>query len=588
MKTLRAVNVVIVGGGWSGLLMAKELGSRTSLSVVVLERGEPHSAGPTDYTAGMDELDYVTRSRLMQDYSQETVTLRHTPRERALPIRQLGSFLPGTGIGGAGEHWGALFPRYTPDLFELRTKTIERYGVEKLPENHSIQDWGVTWQEIEPYYAKAEQLVGISGKAGNLNGKKIEGGNVFEGPRSTEYPMPPLKTASLPSLFNDAAKSLGYHPYPNACAVNSKTYKNSDGLSRPGCFYCGFCDHYGCMIGAKSQPSNTLLPIVAKQKSVTIRANTTVRRIVADSAKTNAKVRGVSYIDASGEEVFQPADLVFVATWTFNNTRLLMLSNLGEPYDPATGKGTLGKNLTHQIQFGVQAFFDKPLNRFMGAGGVGVRMSDFDGDAFDHSQLPFLRGGIFYATSTGAQPIASFGVVPRAVKSRWGSEWKKAAIDCYDRTGTVTFAGEHIAYKSNFMSLDPTYKDHLGDPLLCLTLDWNDNERKMAEFALPKSVELIKTMGGKDVISFPGYAHYDATRYQSTHVQGGTIMSPSPETGVLNPYSQHWQYSNLFVLGASAFPQQGAANPTPTILALTLRTADAIVDRYTKTPGSLL
>src|SRR6202142_1628490 len=117
MKTLRAVDAVIVGGGWAGLLMAKELGARTSLSVVVLERDESHSAGPGDYTAGMAELDYVTRSRLMQDYSKETVTLRHTPGERAIPIRQLGSFLPGTGIGGAGEHWGALFPRYVPDLF---------------------------------------------------------------------------------------------------------------------------------------------------------------------------------------------------------------------------------------------------------------------------------------------------------------------------------------------------------------------------------------------------------------------------------------------------------------------------------------
>ena len=110
----------------------------------------------------------------------------------------------------------------------------------------------------------------------------------------------------------------------------------------------------------------------------------------------------------------------------------------------------------------------------------------------------------------------------------------------------------------------------------------------MAEFAAPRSVELVKAMGGKDVIPFSGYGRYDATRYQSTHVQGGTIMSASPEMGVLNPYSQHWQYSNLFVLGASAFPQQGAANPTPTILALTLRTADAIVDRYVKSPGSLL
>jgi gluconate 2-dehydrogenase alpha chain len=94
-------------------------------------------------------------------------------------------------------------------------------------------------------------------------------------------------------------------------------------------------------------------------------------------------------------------------------------------------------------------------------------------------------------------------------------------------------------------------------------------------------------MGAKEVNPFGGYGNYDVVRYQSTHVQGGTIIAPSPDLGVVNSYQQHWQASNLFVLGASTFPNSGAANPTPTILALTYRTADAIVDRYLKKPGML-
>jgi gluconate 2-dehydrogenase alpha chain len=189
--------------------------------------------------------------------------------------------------------------------------------------------------------------------------------------------------------------------------------------------------------------------------------------------------------------------------------------------------------------------------------------------------------------STGSQPIVSFGAVPPAVKSRWGSEWKKAAIESYDRFGTLGFSGEHLAYKNHYMDLDPTYKDHLGDPLLRLTLDWRDNERKMVEFVTAKAVELARAMGAKESKPFPGYGHYDVTRYQSTHVQGGAIMGASPEHSVVNPYTQHWQVPNLFILGASSFPQQGSANPTPTILALTYRTADAVVDRYLKNPGAL-
>ena len=313
-----------------------------------------------------------------------------------------------------------------------------------------------------------------------------------------------------------------------------------------------------------------------------------VRRILHSPNQKSAMARGVTYIDGRGREFFQPADIVFLASWTFNNTRLLLLSGMGAPYDPQTRKGTLGRNLTHQVHFqGATALFDKPLNRFMGSGASGISVSDFDGDVFDHSKLPFLRGGNLYALSAGARPIASFGVVPQSIKSNWGSEWKKAAIEYYDRNGSITFSAEHLAYRSNYMDLDPMYKDHLGDPLLRLTLDWHDNERHMAEFGTAKAVELALAMGATEVIPFPGLRHYDATRYQSTHVQGGTIMGSSPEQSVVNRYGQHWQLSNLFVLGASCFPQNASANPTPTVLAVTYHTADAVVDRYLKKPGSL-
>jgi gluconate 2-dehydrogenase alpha chain len=224
----------------------------------------------------------------------------------------------------------------------------------------------------------------------------------------------------------------------------------------------------------------------------------------------------------------------------------------------------------------------------MGGGTTGTRMSDFEGDVFDHSSLSFIRGGSIGGLAGGAQPITAFGAVPSSVKRRWGSEWKKASIEYYDRIAGAGFTGEHIAYKTNFMDLDPVYKDRFGDPLIRLTIDWNDNERNMVDFMIPKLVELTKAMGATEVVQPQRVGHYTTTRYQTTHVQGGTIMAGSPDQGVLNPYLQHWQYSNLFVLGASAFPQQGSANPTSTILALTQRTADAVVDRYLKKPGPLV
>src|SRR5580704_8293663 len=131
MKNLPHVDIAIVGGGWTGLLAAKEIGSRTSLSIAVLERGGPR--GGADYLAGMDELDYAVLFHMMQDPSEQTVTLRHNPQQRAYPLRQYGSFLPGAGVGGAGEHWNGVCHRGLPDAFELLTRTTEKYGAKKLP-----------------------------------------------------------------------------------------------------------------------------------------------------------------------------------------------------------------------------------------------------------------------------------------------------------------------------------------------------------------------------------------------------------------------------------------------------------------------
>jgi len=586
MKALPAVDVVIVGGGWTGLLMAKELGSRTPLSVVVLERGGPRQIA--DYLDDMDELDYAVRHRMMQDYSLETVTFRHSEGERALPIRQLGSFLPGTGVGGAGEHWAGVCDRALPDCFEVFSKTAEKYGAKSLPADISIQDWGVTYDELEPYYTRAEMMIGLSGKAGNLRGRQIEGGNIFEGWRSTEYPTPPTKIPYFSTLFQDGAKSLGYHPYPSPAATPSIPFTNPDGVSRPGCTYCGFCERYGCMIGAKAQPTTVLLPVIKRHKNVSIRTEAQVRRIEHGGNRESGRARGVTYVDASGEQVFQPADLVILASWTFNNTRLLLLSGVGEPYNPATGKGNVGRNLTHQVSLSaVTLFFEKPLNHFMGSGASGVFISDFNGDLFDHRGLGFLRGGTFQGPSHGVGPIENFGRVPEPVEAKWGADWKKAALHYYDRTGQIAFQGEHLAYKGNYMDLDPTYKDHWGDPLLRLTLDWRENERRMVGFATEKAVEIGRAMGAKEVTPFPGLGHYDTRRYQSTHVQGGTIMGTSPDRSVVNPYLQSWQLSNLFILGGSTFPENPATRPTLTILALTLRTADSIVQRYLKRPAPL-
>ena len=169
-----------------------------------------------------------------------------------------------------------------------------------------MRDWGVTYDQLEPHYWYAEQMMGVSGKAGNLRGKLIDGGNIFESPRMHEYPTPPLKNSYASHLFEEATRKLGYHPYPTPAANLSENYTNPDGVSRAACAYCGYCSRFGCMIGAKSQPTNTLLPVLRKHKSFQLRTGSWVRRIVHE----NGRATGVQFTDANGEEFFQPAETV--------------------------------------------------------------------------------------------------------------------------------------------------------------------------------------------------------------------------------------------------------------------------------------
>jgi gluconate 2-dehydrogenase alpha chain len=377
---------------------------------------------------------------------------------------------------------------------------------------------------------------------------------------------------------------MGYHPGPLPAVNLSQTYRNPDGIVRPACQYCGFCERFGCMIGAKAQPTNTLMPVIAQQKNVVVRTGANVRRV----GQNDSKATGVSYVGVNGEEVFQPADLVVLASWTLNNTRLLLLSEIGQPYDPTSGKGQVGRNLTHQAQTRSPIlFFDRPFNRFMGSGANGVAIRDLEGDNFGHRQLDFIGGAYIHASAYGYRPIANFGVVPPSVKATWGSAWKKAAVESFDQAASFTITGDHLAYRTNYLDLDPTYRDTYGDPLVRMTINWNDNEYNLLRFMTEKMGLVGRAMGAREVATFPPPRRYDVLTYKSSHIQGGAIMGSSPDRAVLNPWLQHWQFSNLFMLGASSFPHNPSGYPTLTVLAQTMRTADAIINRYLKRPGPL-
>ncbi len=581
---LKPVDAVIIGFGWSGALLAEVL-SRAGLSVIALERG-PYRDTAEDFppSRAPDELRYAVRHDLVVKPAENTITFRNRSDQTALPVRAWGSFLPASGAGGGGVHWNGQTWRFRPSDFTLKTTILERYGRRFLPPDLTIQDWGVTYETLEPYYDRFEYLCGISGKSGNLQGKIQPGGNPFEGPRARDYPTPPLTMPYAAALFAKAAAEGGYHPFPQPSANLSQAYTNPFGVTLGACSYCGFCERFGCGNYAKASPQTTLMPLLRRRPNFSLRTECLVLAINHDGA--GKKARGVTYKDASGEDFFQPAGIVLLAAYTFENIRLLLLSGIGAPYDPASGRGVVGRNYSYQTTSSVQlGFAERLLNPFIGAGALGMIVDDWNGEHYDHGPLGFIGGAYLAALATNSRPILNHPTPPGT--PRWGAEWKRAVAKSYLRTTRLLASGSSLSHRGAYCDLDPTYRDRFGRPLLRLTFDFHPNDLRMSHFVTDRLAEIGRAMGPEWLTIEKRQAPYSIVPYQSTHNVGGAIMGVDPETSVVNPYLQSWDCDNLFVVGASAFPQNASYNPTGTVAALALRTADAIIGRYLRAPGSL-
>ncbi|GAF64787.1 dehydrogenase [Bacillus sp. TS-2] len=568
--TLPKRDAIIVGMGWTGSIIAAEL-AKEGIDVIGLERGKGRSL--KDYYVVHDELRYGIRYDLMQDLSKETVTFRHDDDERALPMRQMGSFLLGEGSGGAGVHWNGQTFRFLPYDFEIRSKTIEKYGQEKVDElGLSIQDWGITYDELEPYFYEFEKASGISGEE-----------NPLGGPRSQEYPNPPMKDTPITLKFKDATDQLGYNPYHVPSANMSQTYENQYGATLAACQYCGFCERFGCEYGAKGDPTVAVIPFAKETGNFELRNFANVVEILQE----DGKAVGVRFIDTKTQEEFiQPADLVVVTGYVMTNTRLLLNSNLGKPYNPSTGEGVIGKNYCYQILPGVTGFFEEDqFNIFMGAGALGACIDDFNGDNFDHLDLDFIHGGNIAITQTGARPIASNNVPPGT--PTWGSEFKAQSIKYYTKSISCVAQGASMPVKNNYLDLDPTYKDAYGYPLLRMTYNFTDQDRNLHGYIGEKIEEILLEMGATEVSERSNLENYDIVPYQTTHNTGGVIMGDDPNTSAVNNYSQMWDHDNVFVVGASSFPHNSGYNPTGTVGALAYRAVEGML-RYLKDGGSLV
>ena len=563
---LPETDVVVIGLGAAGGVAVLPL-ARAGLQVIGLEAGSWMNPGE-DYRA--DEIHNNVRSLVTTGHKvgSEIPTFRTSPDQVA---RQAARHPMMNAVGGTSIHYHAQSWRLNPWDFRVKSSTLQRYGADYLPAGSTVEDWPLGYDELEPYYDHIEYEVGVSGKAGNIQGTIIPEGNIFEGPRRREYPMPPLRSCEYVDHMKQAALTLGLHPYRGPAAINSQPYQG-----RPGCAFHGWCDRGGCHIRAKSSTDVTTIPRAQATGNLRVVDNANVRRIVTDNT---GKATGVSYF-RDGEEFFQPARAVLLGTYTYENIRLLLLSqSMFHPNGIGNNRGQLGRHYfghwDAQAGAGVSALFPFDLNIWYGAIAQGVMVDDWADDNFDHSGLGFIGGASLHAF-TEKHPIAAAGMATFGqVGKRWGSEWKQFVAQNAGRWASAYVQTNTLPYDNTWADLDPNVKDPFGDPVLRITSGPKVNEPKAAAYAGSKMLEWFRAAGAIAVAGGQG-GNGPAL---STHAHGGTRMGTDPTTSVTDAFGFVHDCSNLGVIGGSVMGTAGARNPTQTIQALAWRTAGHLAQR---------
>jgi gluconate 2-dehydrogenase alpha chain len=617
MAVFPKVEVVTVGAGWTAGILAQQL-TAEGHRVVSIEAGGDRFANP-HFAHNHDTLYHALRTGLMYNLSKETWTWRPNPDAPSLPMRQYGSFHPGIGVGGAGVHWAAQTWRFYPSDFRYRSHHIARYGEERIPEGCTVQDWGITYEDLEPYYNQADYDIGISGQTGNLGGTILDGGNPFEGARSRPYPLPPLYRSIPATMFAEAAADLGYHPFPQPASILSRAYRDISGRERSACIYCGFCTRYGCEVDAKASANVSHIPLALDTGLYEIRLYSKVIHV---NVNTDGMATGVTYVDLrTGETHEQPAEVVILSGFTLTNVRLLLLSRSdAHPAGIGNDQGMVGKNYTYQLtKTPASGIFEgRRFNLYMGNSCLQNVIEDFNADNFDHSDLDFIGGASITAGGGEREPITSaHNLAPTGGNrspqggeeeepprrhppvasefgslfgsgTQWGQEWKDNLRRNWDSSVGIGIQGESLPYTDQFLDLDPIYTDSMGLPLLRVTFDFHDNDYKLYRYIATRCANIMQRMNPTQLNTTEELEPYNIYSYQSTHNTGGAIMGADPSNSVTNRYGQVWDTPNVFVTGAALFPQNPGLNPTGTVMALAYLAADGLRNRYFRALGEIM
>lgn len=548
-ESLDHFDALVIGSGAGGGPVAYVLATN-GMKVLVLEAGPCHLDYLDDANRqpvprfSNDELKIEHRNFIEVHESVEPRTWRTTPADGDRTATGNVQNLPKT-VGGGCLHADLKMPRFEPTDFQLGTLLAGKFA------GTSFADWPVQYDELEPFYAWGERLLGVQGQAG---------ANPFEGPRSGDYPIPPGPLMYGSAVVGKGLASLGYTMFPYPTAVNSVPY---DG--RPACVNCGFCSGYPCAINAKGSTAVTMLRKALLSGNCLLRAETRVVKLVANG---NA-IDHVVALGPDGETLQFTADRYVLAASPIEDARLLLLSGgLGN------SSGLVGKNLMFHYQTIALGIFDERVHGYRGRT-VAHGFADFRGKPNDPTKP---LGGIV-EISGGGFPIGEAQFYTRIINQLRGGRWDGALFKQLmrqspgrDRVMVLVMQAEDAPQATNYVDLDPSVVDLDGLPVARCTYQNHAYEVDAGTFYEPKLLDVFQAAGAR----YTAIAPRDAIP-SSQHIMGTLRSGASPATSVTDPYGRFWDLGNLYASDGAIFPTSSGYNPTMTIVAMALRVAAAIV-----------
>lgn len=543
--SLKKVDAVVVGAGAAGGVVAKEL-AVNGLSVVLLERGKWYK--PSD--CRKDDLRNQRTTILgnntgPEDEGNPRVLVDQQGRERIVYPSQGGYNNNAACVGGGTATYGAMAWRFHPKDFRMRSE----YGA---PEGSTLEDWPITYDDLEPYYEKAEWEIGVSGD---------DSGNPFKGPRRKPLPMPPLPPSREEVILRAAALRLGLHPFNIPMLRNSVPY-----LGRPSCMRCRWCVGFLCEVDAKNGTQNTVIPQALATGHCEIRTQCMVKEIMLDD---RGRATGVVYYDANDRRQEQPADLVVVSCAATESARLLLNSKhrlhpngLGNRYD------WVGRNLQGHTYTGAIGYFEQQTYDDLGPG-AGIAICDYN-----HGNKG-LRGGAMLANEFIRLPIQFLNFLPPGTP-RWGKAHKDAMRKMYTHTIAVQGPTQDMPVWDSRVQLDPKVKDRWGIPVLRMSGYRHKHTLEIGNFMSEKAAAWLKEAGAIQV--WPKRAGQGISGGQ--HQAGTCRMGNDPKTSVVNKYCQLHEVDNVFVVDGSVHVTNGGFNPVLTIMAIGYWASEYIVKTW--------